>query len=262
MTRYGWVPDLPDFRDHLFSAVPRVVAALPAHVDLREHCPKVYDQGRIGSCTANAVAGAFEFCLIKQGLTDVVPSRMFIYYNERVMEGHVAMDSGAQLRDGIKSVATTGTCTEQEWSYDDTPADQSTFLFPAGAHATQRPPQSCYTEAAGNRIASYRRLPRDLGQYRACLAGGSPFVFGFSVYASFESAPVADTGTVPMPKRGEQSLGGHAVLAVGYDDATRRFIVRNSWGTEWGDQGYFTLPYEYLQHRGLASDFWTVTIVT
>src|SRR5215831_9700412 len=119
---YGWVPDLPDARDHLYSAPHIALAALPPSVDLTAACPPVYDQGRIGSCTANAIAAAFEFDLKKQGLTDFMPSRLFIYYNERAMEGHVQFDSGAQIRDGVKSIATLGVCPETDWPYDDTPA--------------------------------------------------------------------------------------------------------------------------------------------
>ena len=87
-------------------------------------------------------------------------------------------------------------------------------------------------------------------------------MFGFTVYESFESQEVAKTGVVPMPAPGEQVVGGHAVLAVGYDDSAQTFMVRNSWGTGWGQAGYFTMPYAYLTTRGLSSDFWTIRIVT
>jgi C1A family cysteine protease len=261
LSRYGWVPDLPDVRDYLYAAAPSVVANLPTRVDLRDNCPKVYDQGRIGSCTANAIAAAFEFCLLKQGDVDFLPSRLFIYYNERLIEGHVRIDAGAQLRDGVKSVAKQGVCDEQEWPYDDTPADPDTLLFPHGSRAATRPAVKCYTDGLNNQALTYRRLPRSLDQYRGCLASGYPFVFGFSVYSGFESPDVSRTGTVNLPLPGESLLGGHAVLAVGYDDDTERFIVRNSWGDSWGDRGHFTLPYAYLTDRGLASDFWTVRTV-
>jgi len=260
--RYGWVPDLPDARDHLYAAPRIAVAALPPTVDLRSGCPPVYDQGRIGSCTANAIAAAFEYDLKKQGLPDFMPSRLFIYYIERAMEGHVQFDSGAQIRDGIKCVATLGVCAEAEWPYDDTPAASDGGPFPAGARDGEKPPPQCYQDALNNRMTSYTRVMRDLNQMRGCLAADYPFVFGFTVYESFESQQVSKSGVVPMPQPGEQVLGGHAVLAVGYDDPAQAFTVRNSWGPDWGQAGYFTLPYAYLTTRGLSSDFWTVRIVT
>jgi len=260
--RYGWVPDLPDARDHLYAAPQIALAALPPSVDMRSDCPAVYNQGRIGSCTANAIAAAFEFDLMKQDLQVFAPSRLFIYYNEREIEGHVNSDSGAQIRDGIKSVAILGVCPEDEWPYDDTPAVSDGGPFPPGARDGEKPSAQCYQDALNNRVTTYRRVQRDPDQMRGCLAAGYPFVFGFTVYESFESREVADSGVVPMPQPGEQVLGGHAVLAVGYDDSTQRFTVRNSWGTDWGQAGYCTMPYAYLTTRGMASDFWTTRVVT
>lgn len=260
--RYGWTPDLPDARDHLFSAPAIALAALPPSADLRGGCPPVYDQGRIGSCTANAIGAAFEFDLMKQGLADFMPSRLFIYYNERAMEGHTATDSGAQIRDGVKSVAKLGVCSEDEWPYDDTPATSDGGPFPPGARDGEKPSDACYKDALNHTVTTYSRVVRDLDQMRGCLAAGYPFVFGFTVYESFESSEVAKTGVVPMPAPDEQVLGGHAVLAVGYDDSAQTFTVRNSWGSNWGQAGYFTMPYAYLTTRGLSSDFWTIRIVT
>ncbi len=260
--RYGWAPDLPDARDHLFSAPQIALAALPPSADLRGTCPPVYDQGQIGSCTANAIAAAFEFDLKKQSLADFMPSRLFIYYNERAMEGHAGSDSGAQIRDGIKSIATLGVCSEDEWPYDDTPATSDGGPFPPGARDGEKPTDQCYKDALSNQATTYSRVIRDLDQMRGCLAAGYPFVFGFTVYESFESQAVARSGVMPMPAPGEQVVGGHAVLAVGYDDSAQVFIVRNSWGTGWGQAGYFTMPYAYLTTRGLSSDFWTLRIVT
>jgi C1A family cysteine protease len=260
--RYGWVPDLPDARDHLYLAPRAAVVNLPPSVDLKAGLPDAYNQGRIGSCTGNAIAGAFEFELRKQQLPDFTPSRLFIYYNERTIENTVGSDSGAMIRDGIKSVATQGVCPETEWPYDDTPADPASGAFPAGSKAAQKPSKQCYADAAAHRATSYQRVSRVLDQMKGCLASGYPFVFGFSVYASFESAEVARTGDAPLPAPHETLLGGHAVLAVGYDDATQRFVVRNSWGPGWGRNGHFTLPYAYLTEPGLASDFWTVRVVS
>ena len=124
-----------------------------------------------------------------------------------------------------------------------------------------KPPQAAYDEGLKNQVLLYRRITRDLTQMKACLATGFPFVFGFTVYQSFESQDVAQTGVMPMPGHDEQMLGGHAVLAVGYDDDQQRFIVRNSWGPGWGMQGYFTMPYAYLTQPNLSDDFWTIRLV-
>ena len=248
IAHYGWIPDLPDERDHMYAAPPQFLSALPPSADLRSQCPAVYDQGMLGSCTANAIGGAIEFDRIKQRLTDFVPSRLFIYYNERVIEGTVDSDSGAQLRDGIKSVASQGVCPEPEWPYD-------IVKF------TQKPPAKAYADARVDRAVSYQSLVQDVMQMKGCLASGYPFVFGFTVYESFESTAVANSGHAPMPAPSERAIGGHAVMAVGYEDVHQRFIVRNSWGTRWGIAGYFTLPYAYLIQSGLSSDFWTIRIV-
>ena len=248
--RYGWIPDLPDARDHVYAA-PRAFMGrrLPTQVDLRPHCPPVYDQGQLGSCTANAIGAAIQFDRMKQNLTpDFVPSRLFIYYNERVIERTVSTDSGAQIRDGIKSVAKQGVCPEPDWPYD-----ISKF--------TVRPPQTDYKEALENRAVSYSRLTHNLNLLKGCVASGYPFVFGFTVYESFESQAVANSGVVPMPSPTEETLGGHAVLAVGYDDSTQRFIIRNSWGTGWGMNGYFTMPYGYVTDANLADDLWTIRLI-
>jgi len=261
IAKYGWKPDLPDHRDLVYAAPLLKLGPLPATVDLRKQCPPVYDQGQIGSCTANAIAAAFEFDLLKQKLADFTPSRLFIYYNERSMEHTTATDSGAQIRDGIKSVNKLGVCPETEWTYDDTPADPNTGLWPSGAKPAEKPTPSCYTDALKNQVTSYQRVNRDLAQMKGCLAAGFPFVLGFTVYDAFESAAVAKTGVLNLPGSNEQVVGGHAVLAVGYDDKAQRFTVRNSWGAKWGMKGYFTMPYAYLLSPQLASDFWTVRAV-
>jgi C1A family cysteine protease len=261
IARYGWRPDLPDQRDHIYAAPLPKLGPLPAKVDLRKQCPAVYNQEQIGSCTANAIAAAIEFDLLKQKLKDFVPSRLFIYYNERDMEHTVTTDSGAQIRDGVKSVNKLGVCPETEWPYIATPADPNTNVWPPGARPAEKPLPQCYKDALDNQVTSYQRVNRDLAQMKGCLAAGYPFVFGFTVYDAFESAQVAKTGVLNLPASSEQVVGGHAVLAVGYDDAAQRFIVRNSWGTKWGRKGYFTMPYAYLLAPQLASDFWTLRVV-
>jgi C1A family cysteine protease len=242
---YGWVPDIPDGRDLLYAA-PAALDVLPRRVDLRSKCPPVYNQGRLGSCTANAIAAALEFDQIKQRQKDAfTPSRLFIYYNERAIEGTVDSDSGAMLRDGVKTVAKQGAPRERAWPYK------------VGTFA-KKPSNAAYTEAKRYQALQYQRLTPVLGQLKGCLASGYPFVFGFAVYESFESGKVTRTGHAPMPKAKESLLGGHAVVAVGYDEQSQWFICRNSWGPKWGMRGYFTLPYPYLVQPSLSSDFWTI----
>ncbi len=246
---FGWVPDVPDHRDFVYAAPRAVMKALPRKVDLRRGCPAVYDQGELGSCTANAIAAAIEFDQIKQKEADrFTPSRLFIYYQERMMEHTVKEDAGAMLRDGIKSVAKGGAPPEADWPY-------------VISKFAQRPPNKAYADAPLGRAVQYRRVPQTLSQTRGCLAEGYPFVIGFAVYESFESDAVMRTGKAPMPAKTEKLLGGHAVLVVGYDDASKRFLVRNSWGTRWAMAGYFTIPYDYYTDSNLADDLWTVRLV-
>jgi C1A family cysteine protease len=249
IARYGWIPDLPDHRDHIFAAPVATQAKLPPKVDLRPQCPPVVDQGQLGSCTANAIGNAHRFDQMKQGVAKpFMPSRLFVYYNERSMEGTVNSDSGAQIRDGVKSIAQQGVCDEVDWPYVIT-------------KFKTKPPATCVKKALAHQALTYRRLIQNATQMKGCLASGYPFVFGFSVYESFESQQVAKSGVVQMPAAGEKALGGHAVLAVGYDDASQRFTVMNSWSDKWGMKGFFTIPYAYLSDTGLASDFWTISTI-
>jgi C1A family cysteine protease len=165
------------------------------------------------------------------------------------MEHAVASDSGAQIRDGLKSIRRHGFCAEKSWPYR-----VNKFA--------KRPPRKCYIEAVRYRGVSYHRVRRTLKQMKACLASGYPFIFGFTVYESFHSKKVRRTGRASMPVRYEKKRGDHAVVAVGYEERQRRFIVRNSWGRKWGMRGYFTLPYAYLTSRYLSEDFWTIRIAT
>lgn len=259
---FGWKPDLPDVRDHYFAVRPATMKKLPAKTDLRPKCPPVYAQGDIGSCTANAIAAAIEFERRKAGQKPrFTPSRLFIYYNERSMEGSIANDSGAYIRDGIKSVNRQGVCPEKMWTYDSTPAISDGGPWPAGAKPAQKPPKASYDAALDYQAIQYQRVPPMLSQMKGCLAEGNPFVFGFTVYASFYDANGAPRKVVPMPSSHEKTLGGHAVLAVGYDDAAHQFIVRNSWGPHNQDKGYFRMPYSYLTEADLADDFWVIRVI-
>ena len=242
---FGTHPDIPDHRDQKFLVPSRFEKSLPRAVDLRPFCPPVYDQGRLNSCSANAIAAALWFDEIKEKAPEPwSPSRLFLYYNERAREELVAKNAPVSLRDGYKSVAKDGVCHEREWPYREK------------RYAT-KPPGPCYEAARSHRVIRYSRLSRELLHFEACLAEGYPFTMGISVYESFKKRNVARSGIVPMPRRREKHLGGHALLVVGYDRRRRQFLVRNSWGARWGLGGYCRMPYAYLLNPDLAWDFWT-----
>jgi C1A family cysteine protease len=242
--KYGWKPQLPDIHDLKFTINTSVIN--PIAVDLTSKFPPVYDQTTLGSCTGNAISGIIEYDFIKELHPVWVPSRLFIYYNERVIEHSVKSDSGAMIRDGIKTVVKQGVCDEKLWPYN---VDKF----------AKKPTVKCYNAALKDIVTKYEALS-GVNMYKNALAQGYPFVFGFSVYESFESDAVAKTGIVPMPKLSEKLLGGHAVAAAGYDDNKQWFIVRNSWGPDWGNKGYFYLPYSYFT-PALTDDFWVIYTV-
>lgn len=241
---YGCVPDLPDARDLRLAFS---TDNLPPSVDLRTdpRMPAVWAQGQLGSCTAHGIGAA----LIFHEVVETMPSRLFIYYNERAIEGTTASDSGAQIRDGIKSVASQGACPETLWPYD-----VSRF--------TTQPPPECYPAGLADVALSYARVGQDAYQIMAALAAGNLVVIGISIYSSFESSAVAQTGIVPLPDvANEQLLGGHCLAVVGYltQDGTLYAIVRNSWDVTWGQAGYCLIPMAYLTNPNLASDFWVIS---
>jgi C1A family cysteine protease len=242
---YGWRPDLPDHRDFLLGVNQEVDStALPPFRDLRDLDAQIptYDQSRIGSCTGNATSSDLRYVLRRNGQADFDPSRLYIYYKARQIEGDPEVDAGAMLRDCMK-VAAAGFILDKDWPYDIT-----TFARPP------RPIAELDDLARQRHALQYLRVQRDIGM-RACLAAGFPFVFGIAVYESFEQAT---DGHISMPGRSERLLGGHALLCVGYDDRSRKYTFRNSWGANWGEKGYGYLPYDYLHRRSLSSDFWSI----
>jgi C1A family cysteine protease len=248
---YGWMPSLPDHRVLKYKSHGPVFAAesMPPKIDLRGECPEVYDQGELGSCTANASAGLAEFLMMKEDHKAFVPSRLFIYYNERVLEGTVSTDSGATLSDAINVLSNQGAPPESSWWYD-----VSKFA--------QKPNHLVYAAGLNHKITGALHIDNtDINLLKSCLVSGYPFIFGFTAYTSFESAQVAKTGVVPMPGVLEKQLGGHAMMVVGYDDSKQVFITRNSWGAEWGLSGYCLMPYAYLTNSDYASDFWTAHLI-
>lgn len=247
VNKYGWKPDVPDHRDKRFDHLSAPVPT-PEVVDLRPKMPPVYDQGNLGSCTANSTGAAFQYDQIKLKQPNWVPSRLMIYYLERQMEGTVNSDAGAQIRDGIKVLAKYGVAPETLWPYD-------VKKFKTA------PPASVMKVAQAHQALTYSRVDQSELALEQVLAQGYPVCFGFAVFSSFETNAVAKTGIVPMPTKADKDLGGHAVLIVGYNRPKRQFIVRNSWGPGWGDKGYFYMPYDYVLNAQLSDDFWTIYTV-
>jgi len=214
----------------------------PPSCDLRSKCPAVYDQLQIGSCTANALVAAYEFDDMS-----LFGSRLFLYYNERLLDNDISQDAGSTLSQGINALVKYGVCHENLWTYVDD-----------GVKYKTKPTDGCYTDAKSHEIVTYNNVPQNLTSMKQCLLDGFPFVVGISIYESFESDTVAHTGIVPMPQSTEKELGGHAVMCVGYDNSKNCFIMRNSWGTGWGDKGYFYIPYDYLTNTTLTGDLWEI----
>lgn len=244
-----------DNRDYKFSLIPHASVILPKMLDLRSSCPAVYDQGQEGSCTANAGCAARAMLLRNPSL---YLSRAFLYYEERNLEGTIAQDSGATIRDICKAAQKYGIC-------------EDTFMPYVDGDYTTPPTDEALQNALNYKITAYKRLLL-LDDIRKSLAlNQNPVLIGMTVFESMESDTVTKTGILPMPDQNEQELGGHAVLIVGYNDAkslqpsifniisfgicsSGYLIVRNSWGESWGDKGYFYMPYEYFLRY--TFDYW------
>lgn len=275
----GWLPDLPDFRD--FTAEQKDVAPMlatvagpskttvrktkptvaPKTMDLRPWCSPIENQGSLGSCTANAGVGLVEYFEFRAFGRYLDASRLFLYKATRDLLGWTG-DSGAHLRTTMAALVLFGVPPEKYWPYD-------------VARFDQEPSGFCYAFAQNYQAIKYYRLDTPgltptalLQKIKAGLRAGLPAMFGFTVYHSYTQA--GTTGKIPFPCPGESVVGGHAVVAVGYDDAmkiangspgggttTGALLIRNSWGTGWGSAGYGWLPYEYVL-RGQATDWWSL----
>ncbi|MEW4154043.1 C1 family peptidase [Bacillus thuringiensis] len=237
-----------DLRDFVYYANQyKSASQLPATMDLRSQLSPVVDQGQLGSCTANAiVSGLAEYMMLKQKRSLIRLSRLFLYWEERYLEGTVNEDNGAYIRDGMKVLQQIGTCPEVEYPYNI-------------AHFRDTPTPRQVTDAAAYRMISQYYRVNNVLTLKTAIAEGLPVVVGFLVYESFESEDVAQTGIVPIPNTNQESLlGGHAVLAVGYIqiEGENYIIIRNSWGTDWGDEGYCYMPESFFT-LGFVTDMWT-----
>jgi len=269
----GWLRDYPDFRDYTLDhahikpllttiKIPHNGDQKPASsVDLRQWCSPVDDQGPLGSCTAHAALGVVEYSERKAFGKHLKASRLFLYKATRNML-HWHGDTGAFLRTTLGALVLFGVPPEEYWEY-------------APAKFDREPTPFCYAFAQNFQTIKYCRLDqpalmRDdvVTHIKSTLAGGVPVMFGFTVYDSIDQASAS--GRIPSPGAGEKVAGGHAVAAFGYDDAMRiknstagspetrgAFLIRNSWGTAWGEGGYGWLPYEYVK-MGLADDWWCI----
>jgi C1A family cysteine protease len=249
--RYGWRRDLPSqipWFDH--ERLLRAAGAPPAQFDGRPFVKWVYDQGQEGSCTANSGVSSERYFRATHGLADFLGSRQFLYYVTRASEGTAGSDSGATIADTVAAEAKWGVCPEPSWPY--------------AKKLTAKPTAAAYAEAKKHLVLAKAPVQQLQQAMEAVLAAGQPIHYGMTVYESFESDAVARSGIVPMPRRSEQALGGHALVLVGYLRAKKVFIGLNSWGPTWGQGGLgvFQIPYAYLLNPDLASDFWTVSGVS
>ena len=244
--KWGWKPGLPDHRDHKFSAKHLSVDDFPEIIDLSEYLPPVMDQGKIGDCTAHSITEAFRAERIKAKLEDFDMARLQLYYDERDVEGTVSSDSGAMIRDGIKSLSNKGVAHETLWPYNDND------LF-------TKPTANVYEDAENYKISKFASVDVNPASIMEALNDGHPVMIGISVFNSFESDEVAETGLVPMPGANDTVLGGHAVLVWGAKKNEKLFGVRNSWGENWGDHGNFWAPFDYIGSEKFGSDYWVIT---
>lgn len=244
---YGWKKG-PDKPKPFKYAAPHRMLALPPKIDLESQCPAVYDQAKLGSCTAQAAAALAQFIMKKHGLPDWFPSRLALYWWNRLQEGTVNEDSGASLHSAANSLVRFGVPHESLWQYD-------------VENFKTKPVKPVWSDGYWHSIRQALAVEQDLNSIKNCLAEGYPIIFGFAVFESFETEAdygVAKTGIMQLPTVVEKVLGGHAVMIVGYDDTIRMVKVRNSWGPNWGQKGYFWMPYSYLLNPYLCDDFWTV----
>jgi len=218
-----------------------LTTTLSKKVDLRTKSNVIYDQGNLGSCTANALC----YCFVFNDPT-YTPSRLFLYYNERVLDHAIPNDDGSTLSQGINALIKYGVCSETNNPY-------------IISNFANKPSSTAYNEGLLHQVISANRVLQTETSMKGCLNNGKPFVVGILIYSSFESQRVTNTGYVPMPNtQKEQLLGGHAVTCIGYDDTKKVWIMKNSWGSRWGDNGYFYLPYNYLLSSTLAGDMWQI----
>lgn len=248
LSRYNlnFTPGKKDSRDFKFTF--QSIEGLPPHFDLRQLAEwgSIYDQGQLGSCVSNSISASLRWIFMRENKGIFNPSRLFIYYNGREIEGYdAAEDSGISIRGGFQSVGRNSVCGEDNWQYI-----EKNFSI--------KPPQGCYDAANTHNQFQYLGVAQNENIIKKCISDGYPISFGLILYDSFMSTTVARTGKVPVPDlTKDQRCGGHCVTITGYSDDSKCFTVLNSWSENWGDKGYCYIPYEYILNSQLASDFWS-----
>jgi C1A family cysteine protease len=240
--KFNIKPSLPDERDYIYRSNSTEV--LREYVDLREWDTIVENQSSLGSCSSNALTNAYELMVTREYPEYFKHlSRLFIYYNARAEYGDIQKDEGIYLRDGLKTLAKFGVCSEELWPYIIDNFDD-------------RPYEECYKDAEKRKIFKYQKL---ISTYyiTEVLNNNKPVVFGMEIYDSFMELNER-ISTVNIPSRKEKSLGGHAMCMVGYDLKKRLFLAKNSFGTSWGNNGYCWIPFDYIRQEGY--DVWTFEI--
>lgn len=263
--KLGYIEDVPDTRDYIYEAPPvkqiirprfrfssnpqprfRPVPP-PLKFSLQTKLPQVLDQGDLGSCVSNAVSNILKYIDMKNNRPNRVGlySRLFNYYNTRVLENSVYSDDGCQIRNAIKVINKIGSTDEIIWPY-------VILKF------KDKPSQTAYSDATTKKITKYRRVNQTNTDIKSCIQSGYPVIVGFLCFSSMFTFNVFNTGNIPMPRKNEQIYGGHCVILVGYNDSTRTYEFQNSWGTSWGNKGFGTIPYTFIENPNYATDFWMV----
>jgi C1A family cysteine protease len=242
MKKFAWIPSLPDVRHYAFT--PKSTKALPKHIDLRNELPEVWSQGPLGSCTAHGVALCHMAAQTKSNRTVIMPSRLALYYNGRAVRGWQNQDSGSCIVDVVKSTFKLGVAEERLYPYK-----ISRFKL--------KPPASVYTNALLNQTTQYQKVdnsnPKNI---IAALAEGHPVVFGSTLYEGYDKLV---NNNMPNPDLKAKVVGGHCMVIIGVDATSKTFLIRNSWGVEWGDKGHHGMSFDYICNLSLSDDFWIIT---
>tara|TARA_B110000208_G_C11799546_1_gene441260 strand:- start:2051 stop:2863 length:813 start_codon:yes stop_codon:yes gene_type:complete len=242
---YGWIPDHPNYNDNTYDA-PIKNLLINRKIDLRLNCPGICNRKNIGSSVAHAICYVYEYNIIKHDMNNIfIPSKLFLYFNQRLLKHTQEFDCGSSIRDGLSILDKIGICSEVVYPYD------ISLIY-------DKPSDEIYEEASHNKGIEYYKIKPIITNIKTLLQDSIPIIFGFGIYSSFENQ-VSDNGfTIKIPQENEKFIGGSCGVCVGFNDEKQAFIIMNSKGVEWGDKGYFYMPYLYLTNNNLCSNFWII----